>query len=321
MTVTVTMQTANPTGLTVGSTVTVAGVSVGTHNGVFIVATIPDSTHFTYTVTGSATATGTGGFASAGNIVSASESGTTVTIQTVANPSGLIVGDNVTVSAVKIGSSFTANGYDGSFVVTGIPDSTHFTYTAASSALGAGTGGTAAADTFECGMVDQGAATIPNDSGKILLAGGDFITFLGQSSNYSFIFDPATQTFAKTTGNLTTARELASLVAMDPALVTGALSGKLVSFGGIVSTGRRLPSQQRGNPCDHDQHRGGVRSGLADLERSRQHHGCEEGGPGDPDPDRPGRGPGDSARRRRCGSRHRTLDLRGGDRPEAGGNG
>ena len=56
--------------------------------------------------------------------MSATESGTTVTIQTVANPSGLIVGDNVTVGAVKIGSSFADNGYDGRFVVTGIPNST-----------------------------------------------------------------------------------------------------------------------------------------------------------------------------------------------------
>ena len=91
-------------------------------------------------------------------------------------------------------------------------------------------------------MLDQGAATIPNDSGKILLAGGDFITFLGQASNYSFIFDPATQTFAKTTGNLTTPRELASLVAMDPNVVTGALSGKLVSFGGIDSAIAACPA-------------------------------------------------------------------------------
>ena len=49
---------------------------------------------------------------------------------------------------------------------------------------------TAVADTSECGMVDQGAALIPNDSGKVLLAGGDLVEFLGESSNLSFIFDP-----------------------------------------------------------------------------------------------------------------------------------
>ena len=46
-------------------------------------------------------------------------------------------------------------------------------------------------------MVDQGAALIPNDGGKVLLAGGDVVAFLGQSSNLSFIFDPATQTFPR----------------------------------------------------------------------------------------------------------------------------
>jgi hypothetical protein len=99
--------------------------------------------------------------------------------------------------------------------------------------LAAGSGGTAAADTSACGLVDQGAALIPNDGGKVLLAGGDLVTFLGQSSNLSFIFDPATQVFARTTGSLTTQRELFPLVAMDPSVVTGSLSGYVVAFGGI----------------------------------------------------------------------------------------
>ena len=67
---------------------------------------------------------------------------------------------------------------------------------------------------------------IPNDGGKVLLAGGDLVTFLGQSSNLSFIFDPATHTFSKTSRSLTTQRELFALVAMDPAVVTGPLSGQ-----------------------------------------------------------------------------------------------
>jgi hypothetical protein len=117
-------------------------------------------------------------------------------------------------------------------VVASIPTSTTFTYTAVSSGLAAGSGGTAAADTFECGMVDQGAALIPNDGGKVLLAGGDILSFLGQSSNAAFIFNPATETFART-GSMSNARELFALVAMDPAVVTGALSGDVVAFGGI----------------------------------------------------------------------------------------
>ena len=160
-------------------------------------------------------------------ITSASESGTTVTItMTSANPTGLTIGNNVTVANVNVA------GYNGTFVVTAIPTGTTFQYTAASG-LGAGTGGTAAANTFECGMVDQGAALIPNDNGKVLLAGGDVVAFLGQSSNLSFIFDPATQTFTKTTGSLITPRELFPLVALDPAVVTGALSGHVVAFGGV----------------------------------------------------------------------------------------
>jgi hypothetical protein len=82
-------------------------------------------------------------------------------------------------------------------------------------------------------MVDQGAALIPNDSGKVLLAGGDSVAFLGESSNLSFIFNPATQTFTKTTGSMITPRELFPLIALDPAVVTGALSGKVVAYGGV----------------------------------------------------------------------------------------
>ena len=147
-----------------------------------------------------------------------------------ANPTGLTVGDGVTMSNVQCPTCLGTNGYNGSFTVLTIADSTHFTYTSPFSSLAAGSGGTAASDTTECGMVDQGAALIPNDSGKVLLAGGDILTFLGQSSNTSFLFDPATQTFTRT-GSMTNARELFPLVAMDPAVVTGALSGQRGSDG------------------------------------------------------------------------------------------
>ena len=158
-------------------------------------------------------------------ITAASESGTTVTITSAVT--GILVGSNVVIAGVS------PAGYSGTFVVTGTGSGT-FTYTAASG-LGTATlaSATAVADTSECGMVDQGAALIPNDGGKVLLAGGDLAQFLGESSNFSFIFDPATQTFSKTTGSLTTPRELFALVAMDPSVVTGALSGDVVAFGGI----------------------------------------------------------------------------------------
>ena len=163
-------------------------------------------------------------------ISTASESGTTVTItMTTANPTGLTVGSGVTIANVS------QAGYNGSFTVTAMPTSTTFQYTAVATGVVAGTGGTAASDTFECGMVDQGAALIPNDSGKVLIAGGDILEFLGESSNVAFIFNPATQTFART-GSMTNARELFPLEAMNPAVVTGALSGDVVAFGGIQAT-------------------------------------------------------------------------------------
>jgi hypothetical protein len=82
-------------------------------------------------------------------------------------------------------------------------------------------------------MVDQGAALIPNDGGRVLLAGGDLVAFLGQASTLSFLFNPATQTFTRTTGSLATQRELFPLIALDPAVVHGALAGDMVAFGGI----------------------------------------------------------------------------------------
>lgn len=86
-------------------------------------------------------------------------------------------------------------------------------------------------------MVDQGAALIPNDKGKVLMAGGDLVAFLGQSSPLSFIFDP-TQTLTPgqywtETGLLGTPRELFALNAMDPKVVTGPLAGEVVAFGGV----------------------------------------------------------------------------------------
>jgi len=166
-----------------------------------------------------------------------------VTITATANPPGLIVGDNVSVSSVSIASVIGAAGYNGTFTVTGpgatgtVVTGTTFTYTAAVSGLGAGSGGTASADTTQCGMVDQGAALIPNDKGRVLMAGGDLVAFLGESSPLSFIFDP-TQTLTPgqywtETGLLGTPRELFALNAMDPTVVTGSLSGEVVAFGGV----------------------------------------------------------------------------------------
>jgi hypothetical protein len=176
-------------------------------------------------------------------ITSATESGTTVTMITTANPPDLIVGDTVSISSLLIPPSVSPlpAGYNGTFTVTGpgsigtVVTGTTFTYTAAVSGLGTGAGGTASAGTLQCGMVDQGAALIPNGSGKVLMAGGDLVAFLGQSSPMSFIFDPnqSAGSYWTQTAALNTPRELFALNAMDPKVVTGALSGELVAFGGV----------------------------------------------------------------------------------------
>jgi hypothetical protein len=75
-------------------------------------------------------------------ITSATESGTTVTITSAANPLGLAVDGNVTIASVG-----GVAAYNGTWVVTAIPSSTTFQYTATATSLGTGTGGTALAVT------------------------------------------------------------------------------------------------------------------------------------------------------------------------------
>src|SRR5260370_41872465 len=105
-------------------------------------------------------------------LASASESGPTVTLTiSSAHPAGLTVGDGVTIANVTCPTCAGTNGYNGSLTVTSIPDSTPFTYTSPFMGLTAASGGTAASDTFACGLVDQGAALIPTHNGKGLLAG------------------------------------------------------------------------------------------------------------------------------------------------------
>ncbi|MGC2305543.1 MAG: choice-of-anchor D domain-containing protein [Candidatus Binatus sp.] len=151
-------------------------------------------------------------------ITSTSESGTTVTVTSAANPTGLIVGNNVTISGASV------TGYNGIFAVTAIPSGTTFQYTAASSGLAAGTGGFAAADTAQCGLVDSDAALLNN--GNVLVAGGDYIQFLGQSSPQAFLFNPATATFSQTV-SMNVARELPGIVKLPSGniLIAGGLTG------------------------------------------------------------------------------------------------
>jgi hypothetical protein len=124
----VTITTAAAHGLAAGQSVTVAGVGVTGYNGTFPVVSAPSSTQFTYIA-------GASGLAASGGGTSASA---TATIQTAA-AHGLVVGQLVTTSGIGVA------GYNGTFPITAVPDSTHFTFTANTGGLAASGGGTAAA--------------------------------------------------------------------------------------------------------------------------------------------------------------------------------
>jgi len=124
----ITITTSASHGLSVGQNVTVAGVGVAGYNGTFAVVSVPSLTQFTYIA-------GAEGLANSGGGTSASA---TVTIQTSA-AHGMSTGQLVTIAGVGV------TGYNGTFAIASVPDSTHFTYSAASGGLAASGGGTAAA--------------------------------------------------------------------------------------------------------------------------------------------------------------------------------
>src|SRR5579872_3376383 len=116
----VTITTASAHGLSAGQSVTVSGVGVTSYNGTFPVVTILNTTQFTYLA-------GASGLANSGGGTSASA---TTTIQTL-TPHGLSIGQLVTIASVAV------SGYNGTFSVVSVPDSTHFTYTATTGGLAA----------------------------------------------------------------------------------------------------------------------------------------------------------------------------------------
>jgi hypothetical protein len=124
----VTITTTTAHGLAVGQSTTIASVGVTGYNGTFPVVSVLSTTQFTYIA-------GASGLAASGGGTSASA---TVTIQTTA-AHGLVVGQLVTTSGIGVAS------YNGTFPITAVPDSTHFTFTAVTGSLGASGGGTAAA--------------------------------------------------------------------------------------------------------------------------------------------------------------------------------
>ena len=124
----VTITTTSAHGLSAGQSVTVAGVGVAGYNGAFPVVSVPTSTQFTYIA-------GASGLAASGGGTAASA---TATIQTT-SAHGFVVGQLVTTSGIGV------SGYNGTFAITSVPDSTHFTFTAGTGGLAASGGGTAAA--------------------------------------------------------------------------------------------------------------------------------------------------------------------------------
>jgi hypothetical protein len=115
----------------------------------------------------------------------ATESGSTVTITTTA-ANNFIPGLSVTVAGVPV------SGYDGTFVVSTASGNT-FTYTALSSGLASSGGGAATSDIGfrQCGLIDSAATLLLDGTFTVLVAGGDYLVFLGQSSQQAFIFIPA----------------------------------------------------------------------------------------------------------------------------------
>jgi hypothetical protein len=124
----VTITTSSAHGLTAGQATTIAGVGVASYNGTFPVVAVLSGTQFTY-IAGASGLTASGGGTSA--------SATATILTTAAH--GLAVGQLVTTAGIGIA------GYNGTFQVASVPDSTHFTFTAPTGALAASGAGTAAA--------------------------------------------------------------------------------------------------------------------------------------------------------------------------------
>ena len=110
---TCTIATTTPHLCTAGQSVLLAGVGVAGYNGTWIVSSVVDSTHFTFANTVSGLASSGGG--------TATPLTQTVTVQT-SSAHGFTVGQTVAVANVAVAA------YNGSWVVTAVPDTTHFQY-------------------------------------------------------------------------------------------------------------------------------------------------------------------------------------------------
>jgi hypothetical protein len=124
----VTITTSVAHGLAAAQSVTIAGVGVSGYNGTFPIVAVPSPTQFTYIA-------GASGLAASGGGTAASA---TATIQTTV-AHGFVVGQLVTTTGIGVAN------YNGTFPITTVPDTMHFTFTAPTGGLAASGGGTAAA--------------------------------------------------------------------------------------------------------------------------------------------------------------------------------
>ena len=92
----------------------------------------------------------------------AMETGNTVTITT-ASPTGFAIGQTVTIRGVDNA------GYDGTFVITGTPTATSFTYTDATSGLASAGGGVADNLTLTASSIQNALDALPNNGKSAFL--------------------------------------------------------------------------------------------------------------------------------------------------------
>ena len=160
----VTITTTAAHGLNAGDSVTIAGVGTSAYNGTFPVVSIPSTTQFTYIA-------GVSGLPASGGGTAASA---TATIQT-ASSHGFVTGQLVTTSGIGV------SAYNGTFSITSVPDSTHFTFTAVTGGLASSGGGSAsAAGSIAAGLhqvavifkTRQGYLTAPSPATKWTASGG-----------------------------------------------------------------------------------------------------------------------------------------------------
>jgi len=180
-------------------------------------------------------------------ITSSSASGGVATIVTSSAVDGLVTGGAVEIGGVD--NSGTATGYNGIFPGVVITNPSPFTFTypdPAAAGAGAGTQGVAIAEgTRQCGIVDSVSTLLPGPGSSLvpfgaLVTGGDYITFLGQSSQQSFVFLPSYDGGPawEPAGPLNTPRELPGLQSLSngKVLVAGGLTGAAGGCVGLPAT-------------------------------------------------------------------------------------